>query len=226
MTETVAVIVAHPDDEVLGCGGTIARHIAEGDEVSIIIMTDGVSARESQQQAAQLQQRQDASVRALAELGIDEESVHRFNFPDNQLDTLPLLEVTQTIEKELNKIQPSVVYTHYAQDLNIDHRIVNQAVLTACRPQPGSPVKKLLTFEVLSSTEWQSKSYPTFTPNYIVDISNYWESKLRALKQYDEEIRSFPHSRSYETIKSLATTRGAMYGLQMAESFYIERCIR
>ena len=217
----VLVIAAHADDEALGCGGTIARHIAEGDLVKVLFMTDGVSSRSSLEQAGE--ERSNAAVEALRVLGISDHQ--QFDLPDNQMDSLSLLEIIQPIEGVLREYQPNVVYTHFAEDLNVDHRVVNQAVMTACRPQKGSSVKKILTFEVLSSTEWNSTQKTVFKPQYIVDISDYWSQKFQALCAYQDEMREFPHSRSLECIEALAILRGATHGMAKAEGFVVERLL-
>ncbi|USE39414.1 PIG-L deacetylase family protein [Endozoicomonas sp. SCSIO W0465] len=215
----ILVVAAHADDETLGCGGTIARHIAEGDHVKILFMTDGVSSRGTQQAACEI--RNSAAIKALSALGTKD--YQQLDFPDNKMDSLPLLEIVKPIESVISTYQPNIVYTHFADDLNIDHRIVNQAVMTACRPQNGNSIRKIFSFEVLSSTEWNSTQRPVFNPQYIVDISDYWGKKVNALNAYKEELRVFPHSRSLECIEALAILRGATHGITKAEAFVIER---
>ena len=218
----VLIIVAHPDDEALGCAGTIAKHIAEGDSVNILFMTNGVSARNNINVIDE-KIRSEGMINAMKTLGVDKYQC--FDFPDNKMDTLALLTVVQAIEKVINNIQPNVIYTHFAYDLNIDHRITHKAVMTACRPILGSSVKKIFSFEVLSSTEWQSHSVPKFSGNYIVNISQYWQKKKQVLACYQQELRDFPHSRSLECIEALATLRGATHGFTKAEAFQVERII-
>jgi len=222
MNKNILVIVAHADDESLGCGGTIARHIDEGDNVAIAFMTNGVSAR-LEINNSEIDTRQSAMNLAMDRLGVKD--ITCFDFPDNKMDSVPLLEVTQSIEKVINTFQPIIIYTHFAQDLNIDHRITHQAVMTACRPQMHYCVKKILTFEVLSSTEWNSPALEVFSPQYFVDINKYWDKKLQALKCYEDELRVFPHSRSIECIEALATYRGCTNGMKKAEAFQVERII-
>tara|TARA_B110000003_G_C16604098_1_gene516824 strand:- start:337 stop:1011 length:675 start_codon:yes stop_codon:yes gene_type:complete len=219
----VLIVAAHPDDEVLGCGGVIAKHVFEGSEVLIAFMTNGESSRDMQDNERDINLRKEASLAALKILNIT--NYKYFNFPDNEMDTIPLLEVVKSIETLIDDFQPNIIYTHYKNDLNIDHNITNRAVITATRPQSNCPVKKILSFEVLSSTEWNSSSGPHFIPNYIVDISNYWSKKMDALKCYSEEMREHPHSRSYKTIDALATLRGATNGFEKAEAFFVERIL-
>lgn len=221
--KTVLVVSAHADDEVLGCGATMVRHTAEGDQVYTCFMTGGVGARRGGGNV-EAELRREAAKRAGAILGVKEQ--YSFEFPDNQMDSVPLLEVTKAIEGVIQEVQPDVVYTHFQHDLNIDHQRTHQAVMTACRPQAGHPVKEIFAFEVLSSTEWQSVGAPAFQPNVIVSINQYFDKKVAALQCYEEEMREFPHSRSYKTVEALAIYRGATYGVDKAEAFRLERLLR
>ncbi|WP_165725368.1 PIG-L family deacetylase [Pseudoalteromonas sp. SA25] len=218
---TVLVVVAHPDDEVLGCGGVIARHTSQGDKVVLCCMTNGVSARENHHE--ELLKRQLAQKSASIELGLFD--VINFNFPDNQLDSVPLLTIVKSIETVMSKYRPTIIYTHFSGDLNIDHSITNRAVLTASRPQKGNTVNEIYSFEVLSSTEWYPNSSQIFSPQMVVDITHVYEKKVRALNCYELELRPFPHSRSYECIHALATLRGATHGFKFAEAFMVERIL-
>jgi len=221
MNDVILVVAAHSDDEVLGCGGTIAKHVANGDNVTVMFMTDGVSSRDSNSDEVDL--RVTASSEAMKMLGV--KGVKQFNFPDNEMDSVPLLHVVKKIECVINDIKPNIVYTHFAHDLNIDHQVTHSAVMTSCRPLQGTSVKKILSFEVLSSTEWNSPSQTQFTPNYIVDITKYWDKKLLALQCYGEEMRAYPHSRSFLCVEALAILRGATNGIDKAEAFYVERIL-
>ena len=165
----VLVVAAHADDEVLGCGGTLARHRANGDEVSVVFMTDGVGSR-SHSSRNEEKMRLSAAHTALKNLSIKD--THQLSFPDNKMDTVPLLEIVKSVEKILKKIKPTLIYTNHNGDLNIDHQITQRAVLTACRPEPKTSVKNILSFEVLSSTEWGTPNVLPFTPNHFVDISS------------------------------------------------------
>lgn len=222
MSDKILVVVAHPDDETLGCGGTIAKHSHDGDEVNVVFLTHGIAARNDTTEADR-KLRLSASQKAMAILGV--KHIHQLDFPDNKMDSIPLLEIIQPLESIIAQFLPSTIYTHFAHDLNIDHQLTHQAVMTACRPQAGTSVRNIFSFEVLSSTEWASPSQPNFIPQYIIDINHYWDKKYQALQCYQEELRSFPHSRSNECIEALATLRGATHGFKKAEAFYVERML-
>lgn len=221
----VLVVAAHPDDEVLGCGGTIAKHVSSGDAVHIVFMTNGVESRVSESQGSlDADKRRKAAKQSCALL---ETSVPVFfDFPDNKMDTVALLDVVQKIETVIKSINPDIIYTHHAGDLNIDHRVTHQAVMTSCRPQPNFPVREIYSFEVASSTEWVSQSMGSpFLPACYVDISETWSTKQKALLAYQDELREFPHSRSIEAIQALAINRGSSMGLEYAEAFQVERLL-
>ena len=140
------------------------------------------------------------------------------------MDTVALLDIAQIVEGLIEQTKPDVIYTHHGGDLNIDHTLTHRAVMTACRAMPGSKIKAIYGFEVLSSTEWASPDQDApFRPAHHVDITDFMDAKMKALKCYDAEMRPFPHSRSYEAVEALATLRGAQAGLKRAESFTILR---
>jgi LmbE family N-acetylglucosaminyl deacetylase len=223
MTECVLVVAAHPDDEVLGCGGTLARHAAAGDRVHFVFAADGVASRLHADDAAH-EERLQAAARAATLLGAG--SVDFLGFPDNRLDAVPLLDLVQKLEALIERIKPSIVYTHHAGDLNVDHRMTQAAVLTACRPLPGSTVREIYAFEVLSSTEWAVGETHPFVPNHFVDIGAHLHRKLEALDAYRVEMRLPPHSRSVEHVRVLAAHRGYTAGVDAAEAFMTLRVIR
>lgn len=218
----VLAMVAHPDDEALGAGGALARHVEQGDDVEIAFLTDGVAARGDDNAAAS---RRAAAAKAAARiLGAAEP---RFlTFPDNRLDSVPLLDVVQAVESIVHSVEPHTIYTHHSGDLNIDHVICNRAVMTACRPLPGAPVRRILAMEVPSSTEWAPGASVSFVPTYYVDISATRAKKHRALQAYAEEMRSFPHPRSFEAVAAFEQWRGATVGLSCAEAFTVLRDIQ
>jgi LmbE family N-acetylglucosaminyl deacetylase len=217
--ERILALVAHPDDEVLGAGGTLARHAAQGHEVHIAFLTDGVGARGDDRAAAE---RRALAARQAAEM-LGACTPHFLDFPDNRLDTIGLLDIVKPIESIVEVVRPSVVYTHHRGDLNIDHVICHRAVMTACRPLPGIGVRRIFAMEVPSNTEWGSASAAPFNPMRFVDISATMAAKRRALECYAEEMRPFPHARSYEAIEALVRWRGASAGLAAAEAFMVMR---
>ncbi|WP_312257209.1 PIG-L deacetylase family protein [Stutzerimonas nitrititolerans] len=223
MSKTVLVVAAHSDDEALGCGGTIARHVADGDIVFAVFLADGVSSR-ADSDSVGLSNRMRASESARKILGISKN--YYLGLPDNRLDSLALIEVVQPLEKIITELKPQIVYTHHRGDLNVDHRIAHQAVMTACRPVPGSSVKEIYAFQVMSSTEWNTPGVNPFIANCAVDITNHLKIKARALRAYGLEMRDFPHSRSIENIFALAKHNGAVYGISAAEAFMLIRSIR
>jgi N-acetylglucosamine malate deacetylase 1 len=226
MRRTILVVAAHPDDEVLGCGGTLAKFAALGFAVDVSFMSDGVTSRVDNSAAhrRQLDARKEAATRAAAILGV--QNLTFGDFPDNRLDSVALLDITRSIEDLIARIKPDTVLTHHAGDLNIDHRRVHEAVVTACRPQPGHSVRTLLSFEVASSTEWQlGGSAPAFLPNWFEDITATLDRKLAALDAYESELRDWPHPRSRQAVEHMARWRGAMVGVPAAEAFMLGRQI-
>lgn len=221
---SVLVLAAHPDDEVLGCGGTIARLAAQGAAVNIAFLADGVSSRDAPDAAlpASIEARRAAARNACALLGAS--GVSFGEFPDNCMDTVALLDVVKVVEGFLARHKPDTVLTHHAGDVNIDHRRVHEAVVAATRPLPGCPVKTVLCFEIPSSTEWQlAGSAPAFVPNWYVDISATLPTKLAGLAAYAAELRAFPHPRSTQAVEHLARWRGASAGVEAAEAFVLGR---
>lgn len=216
----VLVVAAHADDEALGCGGTIVKHVEQGDKVSVVFLTDGVGARGNDDSASE---RGYSAEKALKILGVSKTMC--FDLPDNEMDSVSLLTIAKKIEGVISIEQPNIIYTHFFGDLNIDHQITNRAVLTACRPQKTCSVKEIYCFEVLSSTEWGTKAVNQFVPHKIVDITNVWDKKISALKCYEQEMRSSPHSRSYRAAEALACLRGETHGFNKAEAFYVERIL-
>lgn len=216
----ILIVAAHPDDEILGCGGTILK-LRKNSEINVIFMTDGTSARGKN--IKEKKQRRSNCEKLFKYLKINKPLF--FNFPDNQMDKIPLLKIIQKIELLIKKIKPDTIFTHYSECLNIDHRITCQAVLTACRPIKKNPVKKILSFEILSSTEWSKIKNKSFEPNYFMDISKEFKNKISALKFYKKELRKYPHSRSIKGVETLARFRGISCGVNYAEGFYLNRLV-
>jgi LmbE family N-acetylglucosaminyl deacetylase len=224
----VLCVVAHPDDEVLGVGGTLARHAADGNDVHICILSDGVSARHDEVNEAarrQIERRQARAEEACRYLGVDSVTFH--SFPDNEFDSVPLLEIVKTVEKEIRDNNPSVVYTHHYGDLNIDHELTCRAVTTATRPLKDSSIERVLAFETLSATEWSAPSPENvFQPQTFVNIADQLENKLDALRVYKDELRELPHPRNPKIVRQNAEVWGAKAGIPAAEPFELLREVR
>lgn len=220
----ILVIAAHPDDEVLGCGGTLAKYSKKGSKVKIIFLSDGETSRDIKIKNKKILNRQNSAIKALKTLGV--KNYVFGNFPDNKFDTVPLLEIVKYIEKEIKNFNPSTIFTHHYNDLNVDHQITSNATMTACRPKNNNNVNLILFFEILSSTEWKiSDTKNKFDPNWFEDITFQMNLKLKAIKYYKSELKKNPHSRSLETIKALAVFRGSSSGVKFAESFVLGRKI-
>ncbi len=215
----ILVIAAHPDDEALGCGGALVRHVARGDRVQCLFLADGAGSRSEGADVGLRQRQAEAAARRLGAA-----APMLLGFPDNRMDSVPLLDIVQAVEKVIAEVRPDIIYTHHGNDLNIDHRITHQAVLTACRPQPDSCVRAIYGFEVPSSTEWASpEAAPAFRPVRFVDISDYLQHKMALLDCYADEMRAFPHARSREAVEALARWHGATVGVAAAEAFSVIR---
>ena len=227
MMRQILVVAAHPDDEVLGCGGTIAKLVDEGASVHVAFLADGVLSREGDEseQSKAIDVRRLAARQCCDILGV--ESITFGDFPDNMMDSVPLLNIVKKVEELVEKYNPDTVFTHHGGDLNIDHQRVHEAVVTASRPQKDLPIKTLLFFEVPSSTEWQLPGRaPLFAPNWFFDISSTVERKIRAFEVYAEELRDWPHPRSIKGVEYLARWRGATVGFEAAEAFSLGRELR
>ena len=223
INKTILVVVAHADDETIGMGGTIKKHVMNKDKVHIISMTDGVSSRKNIQSKDIIERKKSANI-ASQKLGFIWEDC--FDYDDNSMDKYPILDIVKSIEKIKNKINPDIVYTHSGADLNIDHRIVANAVITAFRPQPNERCSEIRLFEVASATDYGNEAIiDKFTPNLFININETWEAKELALKAYKSEMKQNPHSRSIEGIKNLAKLRGNQVGLHMSEAFQVIRKI-
>ena len=224
----ILVVAAHPDDEVLGCGGTIARLADEGSEVHVLILAEGATSRGQQRNPREYASELSELVRCAesANKVLGSASVKVCGFPDNRMDGTELLEVVKVIEEHIDRHRPEIVFAHRNGDVNVDHQVVHDAVIAACRPQPHHPVRGVLLFEVASSTEWRPPaSRVTFSPSCYYDIEGVLGRKLDALSKYSSEIRPFPHPRSLEAIEHLARWRGASVGCRAAEAFEIGRLL-
>lgn len=214
MARSVLVIAPHGLDEALGCGGAMARHADEGDKVHVLVLFgDGTgrdaARRVNAQKAAQI-------------LGAQPP---RFaGFPENRSDTLPLLEVVAAIERCAAELKPQIVYVSHGGNLNIDHQTSFRAAATALRPVPGTAVRAIYAYEILSSTDWAPAGFGSpFQPNRFVEITAQLERKLKALESYGDEMRPAPHARSMEGVRALARLRGGTIGTDAAEALAVVR---
>lgn len=215
----VLVITPHPDDEVLGCGGTIVKHVLGGDEVYVCIVTKAYAPEWPEDE---IKERKEEVLRVSEILGI--KKTYFLDLPTVKLDTIPQKELNDLITQTVNEVQPEVVYIPHKGDVNKDHRIVFDAAMVAIRPRPGSPIKKVVSYETLSETEWAAPFIQNaFIPNVYVDISETLEVKLKAMSEYRSELKEFPHPRSVEAISALAKRRGATIGVKAAEAFMLVR---
>ena len=224
----ILIVASHPDDEVLGCGATAARLVREGHRLEILILGEGIFSRYSKRSEASTRRlvRLQENAKAVGAL-LGARSVRFERLPDNRFDELPILEIVKKVEKHIRRVRPEVVFTHHPGDLNVDHRATFRAVLTASRPVPGCPVKELYAFEVLSSTEWAFQQIqPAFKPDTFIEVSGTLGIKIRGMKRYRGESRSFPHPRSSEAIRSAARKWGSVVGVPAAEAFELVRAAR
>lgn len=227
MRSSVLVVAAHPDDEVLGCGATIAK-LSRQQPVRIAILGEGISSRYNRRQDAdrraldRLQEQARAAAKTLKAA-----SVEFGGLPDNRFDEVAFLDIVKQVERWIAAHKPRVIYTHHPGDLNIDHGLTFRAVLTATRPQAGCPVEEVYAFEIASSTEWAfQRIEPPFRPNVFVDVSSTLELKLKALRAYAGEMRPFPHPRSREALEAIARRWGSAAGIGAAEAFELIRSVR
>lgn len=232
------VIVAHPDDEVLGMGGTIKKLTKTGNEVKIIFMATGITSRRSddyhnshsykveknvtETMKKQIEKLRGDAKRASKVMGVKD--IEFEEFPDNEMDLVSNLQITKRIEKIIKNYKPSIIFTHSQYDINIDHRKLYEATITATRPARNSSVKDVYSFEVPSSTEWYFPS--RFSPNVFVDISKELSFKLKALKEYKTEIEKFPHPRSVKALDVISKRWGTVSSFNAAEAFYLIRQLK
>ena len=238
--KNVMVVGAHADDEALGCGGTIARHVADGDKVHIVIMAEGgTDVRKIEKERRPRTQREiylesqspfnsppwTNAHKAASIMGVHSIAVH--DYPDSRFDAVDILDLIHTLEKEIDSFRPQIVYTHHSGDLNTDHQRTHEAVVVACRPKQGNPVKSLYFYECPSSTEWNTPgSRAPFLPTRFVDITKYADKKEEVLMNaYGREMRDVNHPRSISGVYALAAWRGSSCGVEQAEAFMVGRQI-
>ena len=222
----IFVVAAHPDDEILGCGGTLLKHIDNGDKVYILFVSEGVSGRydkkDSKKCTIEIKKRQEMAKKAAKQGKF--EIIDFLNLDNLQLNNYPHNYLTNIIYKYFKKYKPDIVYTHYEHDLNIDHYHTFYSTFVASRPNKDFKIRKLLSFEIPSSTDWGIAN-KSFIPNYFVDIKKYKSKKEKLLTFYKHEMRFPPHSRSIKNLNSLSIFRGGIVGLDYAEAFLVNRII-
>jgi LmbE family N-acetylglucosaminyl deacetylase len=224
MGKQVLVIAAHPDDEILGIGGTIARHISQGDRIVIAFIADSGTARYEDETINLVKS---CAIAAASKLGIAATDLRFAGLADQILDTLPIIKITQWIESVVQEVQPQIIYTHHRGDINRDHQIVHEATLTATRPYSTSFLERILCYETPSATEWAGPYIENyFVPNVYVDITEHLEIKLRAMSAYSTELRPSPHPRSLEALRIRAAYWGSIIGVGAAEPLTLVREIQ
>lgn len=221
--KSILIMAAHPDDEVLGCFGTVAKLIKEGYKAYTLILSGGKTSR-GKVDKSELELLKQEMKKANDLIGV--KKLFTADFPDNAFDSVPILKIVKEIEKVKEEVKPEIVFTHHVGDMNIDHQITHKAVLTATRPMKGECVKTIYSMEVPSSTEWNSFSQQTvFIPNVFFEIEETIDLKVEAMAKYRSELRKYPHPRSLQHIKELARVNGVKAGLNYSENFMLVRSI-
>ena len=222
--KNVLVVAAHPDDELLGIGGTVRRLADEGICVRAVILAEGLTSRGNkradteQSELEELQKDARMSAREAGYTGID-----FCGFPDNRMDEVDLLDIIKAVSSFIEKYHPDTVFTHHHGDLNIDHQRTCEAVLTACRPVGDYCVERIYAFETPSSTEWNYRYNEPFCPNVFFDVTETLEAKIRGMACYRSESAKLPHPRSAESLRALGQYRGSNVGFAFAEGFELLR---
>lgn len=223
INKKILIVAAHPDDEVLGCFGTVSKLIEEGYDAYTLILSGGKTSR-GEVDKKELDLLQEEMKKANELIGI--KKIFTASFPDNAFDSVPLLEIVKEIESVKNELKPEIIFTHHFGDMNIDHQITHRAVLTATRPMQDECVKTIYAMEIPSSTEWNAFSAQNvFIPNVFFEIEKTIDLKIKAMAEYKSELRDYPHPRSLEHIKELAKVSGAKVGLNYSENFMLIRSI-
>lgn len=222
----VLVVAAHPDDEVLGVGGTIAKLSAAGVECHLLIVTDGSSSQyRDSDHLHEIIEAKKLETKGCADL-LGFKTIYYGELPDMKLDKTPHIAINQVIEKVIDELQPDSVFTHFWGDVNRDHQEVYRSTLVAVRPVMGQVVRELYCYRVPSSTEWTPNKVDTmFMPNYFVDIEKYAEQKYKAFACYATELRDYPHPRSVEYLRETDKAAGLRVGLLAAEELFLMRKI-
>lgn len=226
----ILIVVAHPDDELLGLGGTMNKLITEFNvKTHVVILGEGITSRSDTRDILQWKEELKIHKQNIknAQNAIGYHSVSVYDFPDNRFDSVALLDIVKVIEKEKKDFLPEIVFTHHGGDVNIDHQRTFEATITACRPMENESVKTIITFETPSGTEWRANSDPRhFLPNLFISISkDNLDAKIKGMESYEFESRPFPHPRSPEALEIVAQRWGIAMGHKYAEAFHIVRSI-
>ncbi|GHT77964.1 PIG-L domain-containing protein [Bacteroidia bacterium] len=221
--DKVLIIAPHADDEILGCGATIAKHVSKGDEVFIIIATNAhVGAPELVTKEGIINVRNEA-LNAHKFLGVTDTIF--LDFPAPALNSFPEYKISLAFSKIMKNIRPTILYLPHHGDMHQDHKAIYRAALVSARPQGENKILSILSYETLSETEWAPMQEKAFIPNCFIDVSSTFDAKLKAMSYYKSQLKQFPHSRSIEAIEALAKYRGSTIGVERAEAFMIERQI-
>jgi LmbE family N-acetylglucosaminyl deacetylase len=226
MNKTILIVAAHPDDEILGCGATIAKYINKGYKAYTLILGEGKTSRDDKRDIDSKTQELDLLnheiINANKVLGVEKTFIE--SFPDNRFDSVDLLDIIKVVSSVISEVEPSIIFTHYENDLNKDHQLTYQAVITATRPMTSETTSEIYSFEILSSTEWK---YPlSFSPDVFFDVTETIEQKIEAMKMYKSELCNYPHPRSLEGIRLNAQYHGMRVGKKYVEAFKAVRIIK
>ncbi len=226
--EKILVVCAHPDDEVLGCGGTLLKHKKKKDEINLLYVFEGSSGR-YQGKDKHILSAKDKKKRKQSAIKVGKflnaKTVNFFDYENLNCNSDIKNNISKNLSSLIKKINPTIIYTHSSKDLNIDHRTCNECVLVSTRPTRETKLKKLLAFEIPSSTEWALNSFLSFSPSYFVNIEKFIKSKLKILKYYDYEMKKFPHPRSNKIILAQSELSGSIVGVKNAEKFEVIKII-
>ncbi len=224
MSKNILVIAPHADDEVIGCGATIAKSISEGHKVYVLIATNASKGAPDLYSESEISTIRNEAIAAHKFLGVEKTTF--LDFPAPALNAYPEFKISIELSKLFNELKPSVIYIPFPGDLHQDHKAIYRASLVAARPQGEYSIKEIYCYETMSETEWAPYQEKAFVPNVFNDITDFISHKMEAMSFYKSQIKAFPHTRSLENFEALAKYRGATVGFNRAESFVLERLIK